>query len=134
MGSTVPSIEATLNLMWGLVSLAVLLCWQAEWTRESKRALVAILCILVLLFPVISAADDLVRQAAMYDPSSSPLTVNGDSDGKASIAPAMLSQEPGHGLGRPLLVVIGEEVRCESLSGRTGLLVSASGIHSPPQF
>lgn len=129
------SIDATLNLTWAVVSLAVLLCWQAEWTRESKRALVAIGCVLVLLFPAISTADDIAEQALMYDVSSAPQSLKSGGEFKPLVLPALLTFHAGHGPALPWTEAFGEDPQAVSAGRCTSLLLaSSSGIHSPPQF
>lgn len=136
MGATFQSVEGMLNLSWGLVSLGtLLLSWRCRGTREHKRALAAILFLLVLLFPVVSTADDLAQQAMMYDPSPSPLTLLSANEFKQILAPALPACQAGLGLTHPLPEAVGESLEPESISrGPFLLLSSASGIHSPPQF
>lgn len=57
-------MELVLNLVWLGISLAVLTagCFQVDRTQEGWRrgaTVVALLCLICLLFPVISATDDL---------------------------------------------------------------------------
>jgi hypothetical protein len=67
-------LELLLNIVWVLVVTASLLFWRRflsaneHCSRRPVTTLVALLCILVLLFPVISATDDLhVAEVAMED-------------------------------------------------------------------
>lgn len=67
-------LELLLNLVWVLVVTASLLFWRRlstvsdDCSRRPVTALVALVCILVLLFPVISATDDMhVAEFAMED-------------------------------------------------------------------
>jgi hypothetical protein len=67
-------LELLLNLVWVLVVTASLLLWRRlsfaseDFSRRPVTALVALICILVLLFPVISATDDLhVAEFAIED-------------------------------------------------------------------
>lgn len=134
MGTTLSAIDAMLNLTWVVVALAVLLGCRAAWAREHRRALVAVLCMLVLLFPVISTADDLGLQAVTYDPSASPLAPDDGAKNKHFVAPALLTPQLAYVLARLLPAGSGEEPCVESIPGCTARLSSASGIHSPPQF
>jgi hypothetical protein len=59
-------METTLNLAWLGVTLALVWLWRFRWvvSRRNQRnsgnlEIVAIVCILALLFPVISLTDDL---------------------------------------------------------------------------
>ncbi len=67
-------LELLLNIVWVLVVAGSLLFWRRflsaneHCARRPVITLVALLCILVLLFPVISATDDLhVAEFAMED-------------------------------------------------------------------
>lgn len=135
MGIPFLAIDAALNLTWAVLSLTVLLCWQAEWTREPRRAMVAILCILVLLFPAISLADDSAELTAAYDPAASSLSFKSGKELKQVIVPALLCLQSGNGLVPPWQLAAREGVASESTGESTSLLLtSSSGIHSPPQF
>jgi len=59
-------METTLNLAWLAVTLAMIWLWRFRWvvSRRNPRSsssleVVALVCILALLFPVISLTDDL---------------------------------------------------------------------------
>ena len=67
-------LELLLNLVWVMTVTVSLLVWQRLSSRNENRsrgpvtALIALVCILVLLFPVISATDDLhVAEFAIED-------------------------------------------------------------------
>jgi hypothetical protein len=67
-------LELLLNIVWALMVTASLLFWRRlssaseHCSRRPVIALVSLVCILVLLFPVISATDDLhVAEFAMED-------------------------------------------------------------------
>ena len=76
--------ETILNLIWLVITLAGVWLWRFRWhaSRRDKRGrvtmeLVAVVCVLALLFPVISLTDDLhpeimVADAAWETESSSP--------------------------------------------------------------
>lgn len=135
MGIPFLSIEAALNLTWAVFSLAVLLCWRAEWTRETRRALVAILCILVLLFPAISVADDSAELTVAYDPAASSLSFKSGKEIKQAVVPALLGLQSGSGLVPPWQLAARESLATDSTAASTSLLLTtSSGIHSPPQF
>jgi hypothetical protein len=84
-------MELLLNLAWMLLALPA--CWL--WRREagaraarrlsSLQCLLALGCVLVLLFPVISASDDLhAMRAEMEDSSISKRTVRQAGSDKTS--------------------------------------------------
>ncbi|HWX38623.1 MAG TPA: hypothetical protein VNY09_05230 [Candidatus Sulfotelmatobacter sp.] len=72
------TIEAILNLVWLGVTLAALWLWRFRWkgARRSpghnvRLEAVAMICILALLFPVISLTDDLHPEVIPVDATSS---------------------------------------------------------------
>jgi hypothetical protein len=131
---TFQSVDAALNLGWVLVSVGILLLsWRTGRAREHKQALLAVLFILVLLFPVISTADDSAEQALMYELAASPLSVKSTKEIKQVIVPAA-QLSPAVALAAPSLVrPVGERLEADCFSSFTLRLSSASGIHSPPQ-
>jgi hypothetical protein len=59
-------MELILNLLWLMLALPAIWLWQRHLTRPGNqnmvsavRALLLLCCVLVLLFPVVSATDDL---------------------------------------------------------------------------
>lgn len=75
-------MELLLNLAWILLALPAYWLWrQGESSRAARRitslqCLLALGCVLVLLFPVISASDDLhVMRAEMEESATSKRTV-----------------------------------------------------------
>ncbi len=75
-------MELLLNLAWMLMTLPAYWLWrQSESSRAGRRVtalqcLLALGCVLVLLFPVISASDDLhVMRAEMEESATSKRTV-----------------------------------------------------------
>ena len=70
-------MELLLNVVWiglGLAFFAVLLRKRGRWYLVSRvpyvTALLALTCVLVLLFPVVSASDDLHPSQAMFEDAS----------------------------------------------------------------
>lgn len=66
-------MENLLNLCWVLLAVAALLAWRCQATHAragQRRRLVALLCVLALMFPVISASDDLHPAAQAIEDSS----------------------------------------------------------------
>lgn len=75
-------MELLLNLAWMLLALPAYWLWRRQGNSQFMRgrgpmqALLALGCVLVLLFPVISASDDLhAMRAEMEDSSISKRTV-----------------------------------------------------------
>jgi hypothetical protein len=70
-------MELLLNLAWLLLALPSYWLWRRSARRfSSLQCLLALGCVLVLLFPVISASDDLhAMRSEMEDSSSTKRTV-----------------------------------------------------------
>jgi hypothetical protein len=83
-------MELLLNLAWVLLVLPAYWLWrqQARARREkltSAQRFIALACLLVLLFPVISASDDLhAMRAEMEEPGISKRTVRATATDKHS--------------------------------------------------
>jgi len=84
-------MELLLNLLWVLLALPAYWLWRRDASAQQKRGfsplqgLLALGCVLVLLFPVISASDDLhAMRAEMEDSSISKRTVRQASSEKSS--------------------------------------------------
>lgn len=112
--------DAWLNLAWLLLAVAAL-SWWARSLRAPRpaRALLALALILVVVFPVISAADDIAELALVCDGSPSALS---------AVLPAVLGTFPGPSLPQ----FTGFGVSTPPVEPRPLLLSSATGIHSPP--
>jgi hypothetical protein len=70
-------MEATLNLLWLVIALAGVWLWRFRWSvsrhgrkHTLKIEAVAMVCVLALLFPVISLTDDLHPETVAVDASS----------------------------------------------------------------
>jgi len=70
-------METTLNLIWLIVTIAAVWLWRFRWSvsREDRRHTIrmesiAMVCVLALLFPVISLTDDLHPETVAVDASS----------------------------------------------------------------
>ncbi|MFZ3213011.1 MAG: hypothetical protein WA188_16020 [Terriglobales bacterium] len=70
-------MENFLTLCWGLLALAALVAWRCQATQAravQRRGLVALLCVLALMLPVISATDDLHPIAQVIEDSPAKRT------------------------------------------------------------
>ena len=72
------TVETILNLIWLGITLAALGLWRFRWKRAHRGPghnvrleTVAMICILALLFPVISLTDDLHPEVIPVDATSS---------------------------------------------------------------
>jgi hypothetical protein len=74
------TLEAALNLLWALLAFGALLHWVAPDTRKHcahAAGLVTLVFVLSLLFPVISANDDLAQRDFLNDANTSQGIVSG---------------------------------------------------------
>jgi hypothetical protein len=83
-------MELLLNLAWMLLALPAYWLWRQDRSARAARrvsslqCLLALGCVLVLLFPVISASDDLHVMRAEMEESTSKRTVRQAAADKAS--------------------------------------------------
>src|SRR5215471_20706263 len=96
-------MELLLNLCWLMLVLPAYWVWQkARQSGEdverfgSPRCLLVLACALVLLFPVVSATDDLhVMRPEMEEPGQSKRTIKNAVPGRSVAAPhPVLSSSP----------------------------------------
>jgi hypothetical protein len=94
-------VELLLNLVWLLLALPAYWLWRervADSNRHgfsSRQGLLALGCLLVLLFPVISATDDLhAMRAEVEEPGTSKRSVRHASQDKASVKVGTLHNPP----------------------------------------
>jgi hypothetical protein len=96
-------MELLLNLLWLLLVMPAFWLWRYSRTAPERRAasplhcLLALGCLLVILFPVISATDDLhAMRAEMEESPASKRSVGHSSGDKSS---------PSNSLAQPALIV-----------------------------
>ena len=131
------TLEASLNLLWVLLAIGAFVHWTApnsSGPRSRLSGLVSLVFILALLFPIVSADDDLVQLDLINDAKSSQsITLDLKSHSQLSnstallVPPAILAAELASSL--PL--------HSELLSESAGPATVASpgdttGNHSPP--
>src|SRR5215469_13980099 len=90
-------MELLLNLLWLLLVMPAFWLWRYSRTAPLRRAasplhcLLALGCLLVILFPVISATDDLhAMRAEMEESPTSKRTVGHSSGDKSSSSNSLL--------------------------------------------
>lgn len=69
-------MELTLNLIWAGMAATLLVLWQRFGRADGRRtvvALLALVCVICILFPVISMTDDL--NASPADPETVKLAI-----------------------------------------------------------
>ena len=128
------SAHLLLNVLWWLLAIAA-----ARYLRRSEQhcrpapVLLSLICVLVLLFPIVSANDDAARWDLANDASTSQVVIKSLDDGK---------QTPVQGTGERRLphrfllhppVAQKLEAVPTYVSPQLHLAyLGASGIHSPP--
>jgi hypothetical protein len=126
-------VDAVLNTGWLMLGLAALRAtWRCGHLGDRRRALLALLCAAVLLFPAISITDDLAEQSQTYDTSSAPLSVKTGKELKqiaaAPGAPMVLHNSPVPHSELPFLQYVPFVTRTLPISS----VGATAGIHSPP--
>lgn len=123
-------MELTLNLFWLLLTVPALMLWRREGLgcRHSHRSCILLLslgCLLILLFPVISASDDL---RAMRMEAEDP--VRGDT--LRGLSAAGSSHSPGH--ESPVFALPPAQVFISLGTPRWGATVPAATPNAGSQF
>jgi hypothetical protein len=130
-------MELLLNLAWLLLALPACWLWRRQTTHQfsSRQCVLTLICTLVILFPVVSATDDL--RAMRADMEESPIgkkTLRQSNGDKAS---SWHWQSPAAVAGSPVLPVPCDQARppmpapswlipCAPTIDRTG--------RAPPRF
>jgi hypothetical protein len=128
-------MESFLNLCWLLLMVPALAFWLRERRpRKSVQLAVVLACLLVLLFPVISATDDLhaMRQETEESSLSKPKLVANASSGQGAVGPAPAQ------LGAIFQIAVSNQacgyVQVLSLAGRRTARTSPSPCRAPPSL
>jgi hypothetical protein len=107
-------MELLLNLAWLLLALPAYWLWHSSRSRAERRftslqCLLALACVLVVLFPVVSATDDLhVMRAEMEESPASKRSFHHTTSDKASPWNGRLQAPPAI-LGPLFSVALGAE-------------------------
>jgi hypothetical protein len=124
-------MELLLNLAWLLLALPAYAIWrQAAVAKRQNRfhslqGLLALGCLLVLLFPIISATDDLhAMRAEMEEPGVSKRSVRQASQDKFSVKVSRLHNSPAI-----LENASAFALRCDSW--RESVITSAAPLAAP---
>ncbi len=123
-----------LNFFWVLLSVSALVGWVCRYWRRSsayRRGLAGLICVLVLLFPVISSNDDLLLQQFLVTPVSPVL--------KAFLDGRVFSDNgtppsPSAPVALPLRGATEEVIGDEPPLPPCGAPVGATGDRSPPRI
>lgn len=110
-------MEATLNLLWLVIALAAVWRWRFRWSvsREDRKhslkiEAAAMVCVLALLFPVISLTDDLHPETVAVDAASGKRTACLMAAGAAHVRATPLGSGTHHAVGivaRPFGAICG---------------------------
>jgi len=129
-------MELLLNIFWLLLVLPGYLLWRRHRDFSSSRGVLALACMLVLLFPVISATDDLHALPQVME-ESSPSRQRSVQQGAVHKAPA-----PNHFTFDPAQLVsvllfspghkTGEHVLAGKRLGPTTMVVRIQASRAPP--
>ena len=135
MGAAFQSVDVVMNVAWVSLSLTTLLAWRASGRPcQHRRAILAVVFVLVLLFPVISTADDIAEQALTCDLALSKQGTDNPHKGKpastleAQVLPAVCMP------ASPLVQVVGERPPSHPSIGHFAFPGSTSASHAPPQL
>ncbi len=129
-------LEPRLNVLWALLAMGALAHW---WYRRCRShfhfpELVGLIFILSLLFPVISANDDLLRQQATDESSMSQYLAAGlETEKHLAVAASSRSFSPALVAPQFSPVLLGFEFVAEIFPvPHDAPAIRASGNHSPP--
>jgi hypothetical protein len=132
------TVETSLNLLWLSLAVGALVRWVAadhERRRSRFSGLVGLIFVLSLLFPVISASDDLAQLALINDVGTSQSIIAGLHDHKHQLSSPGLSGRPALlpfqvGFSLPLTSeFVSEPARPADITTPG----EATGNHSPPR-
>jgi hypothetical protein len=85
-------MELLLNLCWLLLALPCYWLWRRDRASNRVRSVLVLGCMLVLLFPVVSATDDLhVIRPEMEEPGPSKKVLKAWSQARANAGPEVAS-------------------------------------------
>jgi hypothetical protein len=126
-------MELLLNLAWLLLAVPAWWLWRGSRNARKFTSLQCVLtlgCVLVMLFPVVSATDDLrAMRAELEEPQSSKRIVRAAANDKASLGHNRLLSSPAL-LASPLSFALKAERGNLPLGTPLGLLAAATAL--PP--
>jgi hypothetical protein len=139
-------VEATLNLLWLVIALTAVWRWRFRWSvsrqdrkHSPKIEAVAMVCVLALLFPVISLTDDLHPETVAVDAPSGKRNACLIAAGATHVRATSLGSGTHHAVGivtRPFGAICGSfsdlvllPTPCKSNS-----LAASSAGRSPPSL
>jgi len=139
-------METILNLVWLAVTVAAIWLWRCRWatsrrnpTHSTTMEAVAMVCVLALLFPVISLTDDLHPETVAVDAASGKRNACLIAASAPHVRAATLSSGTHMALGtisKPLAAV---DLTISDISDiyklhNSDILVSISRGRSPPSL
>ncbi len=129
------SVETTLNLAWVLLAVGTIVRWAAPGGKRRRLpGLVTLFFVLALLFPVISATDDLAQMALIADTSTAESISITVKTIKKPASPAGLLATPAATAAQLIspLILTHQSVYEPAVSASLAMPGDATGNHSPP--
>lgn len=139
-------MEATLNFLWLVIALAGVWLWRFRWSvsrqgraHTLRMEAVAMVCVLALLFPVISLTDDLHPETVAVDAASGKRNGCLTAAGATHVRATSLGSGTHHTVGiasRPFAAIYWLSLGSLSLPKYRVLssLASSSAGRSPPSL
>ena len=129
-------MELLLNIFWLLLALPAYLLWRRHRDFGSLRGMLTLTCMLVILFPVISATDDLYAQQQVME-ESSPSRQRSLQQGAVYKAPAQhhSASAPARLVSTPLFTSghkTGEHVLAGNRLGIATIEARIQAVRAPP--
>jgi len=132
------TFETSLNLFWALLAVGAFVYWAArvDRPRAHTSGIVGLVFILSLLFPVISANDDLAQLDLINDAKTSQAiasSIETDKQQRASVGPLGLPALAAVSVHPPLLALLTSEfIFAPAHAGWVATPGDTTGNHSPP--
>ncbi len=132
------TLEASLNVLWMLIALGALVRWMALRNRGRHSrfsAFVSLTFVLALLFPVISANDDLAQFELINDAKTSQsIVVDLKSHIQLSNSPSALAVPGALAVASPFFSPLRVELMVAAHAPSALILGDNTGNHSPPLY
>jgi hypothetical protein len=128
-------MEVLLNLLWFALCNLAAWHWLQRWRRGNQRRsmavqLSALACLLVLLFPVISATDDLYAAQLALETSDTQKSSKGSLSGKSSFPQV---NHHARSAALPRTLSLSADVCVGTIAADDALPFCRASISHPPQ-
>lgn len=135
-------MEVLLNIVWLALCNLALCYWLRRWQHGNERRSMAVqlatlACVLVLLFPVISATDDLYASQVPFETTNTQKSSRTASSGKSSFH--QLNHHTPHSalpdtFSLSAHVCLGVVADCDALAFCPALIAGPQQDRAPPRF